>query len=123
MAQRGTDAGLRVLKVRKEAPLLVLELAVDALLLTPGRASMLPIERMLLAGIDAAYDPTQQHQHSDLTLQIVYKGKVVRGDGSQAVDERIITRRAEARTQTEARETKPTHHQAAGVFATHGKLD
>ena len=51
MAQRGTDAGLRVLKVRKEAPLLVLELAVDALLLTPGRASMLPIERMLLAGI------------------------------------------------------------------------
>ena len=96
-------SGLRVLKVRKEAPLLVLELAVHALLLTPGRASMLSIERMLLAGIDAPYDPTQQHQYSDLTLQIVYKGKVVRGDGSQAVDERIITRRAEARTQTEAR--------------------
>src|SRR5258707_3204106 len=96
-------AGLRLLKIREEAPLLVLELAVYAHLVAPGRASMLPIERMLLAGIDAAYDPTEQHQHPDLTLQIVYKGKVVRGDGSQAVDERVITRRAEARTQTEGR--------------------
>ena len=60
---------------------------------------MVPIQRKLLAGIDAAGDPTQQHQHSDLTLQIVYKGKVVRGDGSQAVDARIITWRAEARAQ------------------------
>src|ERR1700751_3380480 len=84
---------------------------------------MLPIERMLLAGIDAAYDPAQQHQHSDLTLQIVRKGKVVRGDGSQAVDERIITRRAEARTQTEASEIKPTHLMARGLLASNGILD
>src|SRR5258708_28089130 len=77
MAQRGTDAGLRVLKVHKETPLLVLELAVDALLLTPRRASVLPIKRMLLAGIDAAYDPTQQRQHSDLTLQVLHQSQAV----------------------------------------------
>ena len=57
MAQRGTDAGLQVLKVRKEAPLLVLELAVDALLLAPRRASMLPIQRLLLAGIHNMAEP------------------------------------------------------------------
>ncbi len=67
---------LQVLKIRKQAPLLILELAVDALSLAPRRARMVPIERKLLAGMDAASDPTQQHQHSYLTLQIIYKGKV-----------------------------------------------
>ena len=63
---------------------------------------MLAIERLLLAGIDAAGDPTQQHQHSDLTLQIVYKSKVVRRDCAQLIDACIITRHTESRPQTEA---------------------
>src|SRR5436309_2719550 len=42
IAQRGTDAGLQVLKVRKEAALLVRELPVDALLAS-GKTRMLSI--------------------------------------------------------------------------------
>ena len=38
-------------------------------------------------------------------------------------DARIIARRAEARTQTEARYSKPTHLMTGGLFAPGGNLD
>ena len=63
---------------------------------------MLAIKRLLLAGIDAAGDPTQQHQHFDLALQIVRKDEFVRRDCSQTFDAPIITRHTEPRPQTEA---------------------
>ena len=92
-----------MLKARNQAPLLVPELPVHAaLLLASGTTSMLAIERLLLAGIDAADDPTQQHQHFDLTLQIVRKDELVRRDCSQVFNARIITRYTESRPRTEA---------------------
>src|ERR1700682_1801806 len=94
-----------MLKACNQAPLLILELPVHAaLLLATGTTSRLAIERLLLAGIDAANDPTQQHQHFDLALQIVQKDELVRRDCSQVFNARIITRYTEPRPQTEARE-------------------
>ena len=47
----------------------------SALLLATEMTSVIAIEHLLFAGIEAANDPPQKHQHSDLTLQIIYKGK------------------------------------------------
>ena len=75
---------------------------IDALLLAAGRGSILAIKRLLLAGIDAAGNSAQQHQGSDLALQIVYKSEFVRCDCTQLFDACNITRRTEPRPQTEA---------------------
>src|SRR3982074_1587515 len=97
-------------KARKQAPLLVLELPVHAaLLLGNGTTAVLAIERLLLAGIDAADDPTQQHQHCDLTLQIVHKNELVRHDCSQVGNTGIVARYTEPRPQTETGQIEPTH--------------
>ena len=49
------------------------------------------VKDQLLAGINAAGDPTQQQGHANLTLQIVYKNKV-RRDCAQLIDTPIITK-------------------------------
>ena len=85
-----------MLEARNQAPLFVLELPVEALSLATGRASVLAIKRLLLARIDAAGNSAQQHQGSDLALQIVYKSEVVRCDCTQPVDACTITGEADA---------------------------
>ena len=67
-----------MLETRKQAPLLILELPVQAaFLLAIGASTMQAIQRLLLAGIDAAGDSAQHDQPFDLTLQIVRKGELV----------------------------------------------
>src|SRR5437764_932546 len=56
-------------------------------------------------------------------MQIVCKNKIIRHDCSELPDARIIARRAEAGTQTEARYIKPTHLMARGLFASGGNVD
>src|ERR1700738_686889 len=91
-----------MLEARNQAPPLVVELPVHAaLLLATVATSVLAIERMLLAGIDAADDPTQKHQHSDLTLQIVHKDELVQRDCSQVVNTDVVIRYTEPRPQTD----------------------
>src|SRR5260370_14123163 len=102
VAKQSTSASQQMLEARNQAPPLVVELPVHAaFLLATVATSVLAIERMLLAGIDAADDPTQKHQHSDLTLQIVHKDELVRRDCSQVVNTDVVTRYTEPRPQTE----------------------
>ncbi len=89
-----------MLKAREQAPFLVLDLPVHTALLPA--TSMLAVERLLLSGIDTAGDPTQQHQQFNLALQIVRKDQLVRRDGPQTVNERIISWYTEPRPQAEA---------------------
>src|SRR5260370_3701897 len=91
-----------MLEARNQAPPLVVELPVHAaLLLATVATSVLAIERMLLAGIDAADDPTQKHQHSDLTLQTVLKDELVRPDCSHVGTTDVVTRVPEPRTRNQ----------------------
>jgi hypothetical protein len=92
-----------VLKTRKQTPLLVIELSVQAaLFLVPVTPLVSPIEGLLLAGIDAAGDPAQQNQPFDPALQVVGEDKFVRCNGSLAIHARIITRCPESWSRTEA---------------------
>src|SRR5271170_5534400 len=69
IAEQSTGAAQQVLETRNQAPLLVLQLSVHtAFFLGAGTTGMRAIERLLLAGIDAACDSTQHYQHFDLTL-------------------------------------------------------
>ena len=68
----------------------LLELLVEPLLLVVRMTGELSVKNLLLAGINAAGDPTQQHRHANPTLQIVYKSNI-RRDCAQPIDAPIIT--------------------------------